>query len=108
MTLVFQNFFSTQLIRVDDSGKVSLISESWWFAVITVPLTVVTFLVWRYWLSTSIKHREREEDDSSYGERSKDMPRKRSLSLQQSFYWLGRRLSAPSNGPLEGLPMAMP
>ncbi len=97
------------MIRVDDSGKVSLISESWWFAVITVPLTVVTFLVWKYWLSTSIKHREREEeDDSSYGEKSKVVPSKRGLIMQQSFYWIGRRLSAPSNGPLEGLPMAMP
>ncbi len=76
---------------------------------ITIPLTVVTFLVWKYWLSISIKHREREEeDDSSYGEKSKNLPWKRGLSMPQSFYWIGRTLSAPSNGPLEGLPMAMP
>jgi hypothetical protein len=97
------------LIKVDGSGKVSLISESWWFAVITIPLTIVTFLIWKYWLSTSIKHREREEEDySPYREKSKDMPLKRGLSIQQSLYWIGRRLSAPSNGPMEGLPMAMP
>jgi hypothetical protein len=96
------------LIKVDDSGKVSLISESWWFAVITIPLTIVTFLIWKYWLSTSIKHREREEDYSAFREKSKDMSWKRGLIMQQSLYWIGKRLSAPSNGPLEGLPMAMP
>jgi hypothetical protein len=57
----YQNFFSSQLIRVDDSGQISVVSGSWWFAVVSVPLTILTFLVWKWWLSHSIMMQERNQ-----------------------------------------------
>ncbi|KAH8817013.1 hypothetical protein F5884DRAFT_241855 [Xylogone sp. PMI_703] len=53
-TTVVASFFSSQLIRVSETGQVSLVSASWWFAVISVPLTVLTVLVWKWWLSRLI------------------------------------------------------
>ena len=50
-----QSIFSSQLIHVDDKGRISIIAESWWFVVISLPLTVATFLLWRFWLSHSTK-----------------------------------------------------
>jgi len=60
MTVV-ANFFSSQLIRVNDSGNISVVSASWWFAVVSVPLTIFTFLVWKWWLSHSIRAAERKQ-----------------------------------------------
>ena len=50
-----QSIFSSQLIHVDDKGRISVIAESWWFVVISLPLTIATFLLWRCWLSYSTK-----------------------------------------------------
>jgi len=50
-----QSIFSSQLIHVDDKGRISVIAESWWFVVISLPLTIATFLLWRFWLSHSTK-----------------------------------------------------
>jgi hypothetical protein len=40
---------------VSESGHVSIVSGSWWFVVISAPLTIATFLLWRYWLYHSVK-----------------------------------------------------
>jgi hypothetical protein len=82
---VRQNFFSSQLIRVDDSGQISVVSASWWFAVVSVPLTVVTFLLWRFWLSCAIKKQEREEQAEIAFEKS---------GKEEKLDWMSRRLAA--------------
>ncbi|KUJ21645.1 uncharacterized protein LY89DRAFT_729158 [Mollisia scopiformis] len=61
---VVANFFSSQLIRVDEGGAISVVSGSWWFAVISVPLTIITFIVWRWWVSHAIKAQERRQEES--------------------------------------------
>jgi hypothetical protein len=38
-----------------------VVSGSWWFAVISVPLTIITFLIWKYWLLSSIREQERKQ-----------------------------------------------
>lgn len=41
-----------------------MIAESWWFAVIAGPLTIFTFLLWRFWLTYTVrmdKHKRRDE-----------------------------------------------
>ncbi|PVH74785.1 hypothetical protein DL98DRAFT_19703 [Cadophora sp. DSE1049] len=58
---VVASIFSSQLIQVDESGRLSVISESWWFVVVALPLTVFTFFLWRYWLSYSL--REQDSND---------------------------------------------
>jgi hypothetical protein len=55
---MFQNFFSTQLIHVDDQGRISIISQSWWFVVVALPLTIATFAAWKLWLSYTMKAHE--------------------------------------------------
>ncbi|TVY41413.1 hypothetical protein LSUB1_G003304 [Lachnellula subtilissima] len=57
MTVVM-NFFSTQLIQVDDHGRISIISQSWWFVVVAIPLTVATFAIWKLWLSYTMNAQE--------------------------------------------------
>jgi len=52
---MYQSIFSSQLIHVSETGAVSVVSGSWWFVVVSAPLTIVTFLLWRYWLYYSIK-----------------------------------------------------
>ncbi|KAH7386569.1 hypothetical protein BKA64DRAFT_646116 [Cadophora sp. MPI-SDFR-AT-0126] len=51
---VVASIFSSQLIQVDDRGRISVISDSWWFIIISVPLTLLTFFSWRYWLSNTV------------------------------------------------------
>lgn len=58
--LTQKNFFSTQLIRVADTGSISVVSGAWWFAVVAIPLTVLTFLVWKLWLDHTIKMEARK------------------------------------------------
>ncbi|KAH7317939.1 hypothetical protein BKA65DRAFT_515468 [Rhexocercosporidium sp. MPI-PUGE-AT-0058] len=55
---VVASIFSSQLIQVDNRGRISVISEFWWFAVVSIPLTVLTFLLWRYWLSQTMRQSE--------------------------------------------------
>ncbi|TVY57550.1 hypothetical protein LCER1_G002864 [Lachnellula cervina] len=57
MTVVL-NFFSTQLIHVDDLGRISVISQSWWFVVVAIPLTIATFATWKLWLSYTMNAQE--------------------------------------------------
>ncbi|TVY81366.1 Serine/threonine-protein kinase dkf-1 [Lachnellula suecica] len=59
MTVVL-NFFSTQLIHVDDFGRISIIPQSWWFVVIAIPLTIATFAIWKLWLSYTMRAQERK------------------------------------------------
>ncbi|KAF8849199.1 hypothetical protein BDZ45DRAFT_243908 [Acephala macrosclerotiorum] len=59
---VVASIFSSQLIRFDENGRLSVVAESWWFAVVTVPLTVFTFLLWRYWLMYTLKKGDRKPE----------------------------------------------
>ncbi|PMD46644.1 hypothetical protein L207DRAFT_577491 [Hyaloscypha variabilis F] len=59
---VVADFFSTQLIHVDDSGSVSIAKDAWWFAVVAIPLTVATFLAWQYWLHSSNANQDIQHD----------------------------------------------
>lgn len=69
---ILQNFFSSQLIRVDDNGGISVVSGSWWFAVISVPLTIVTFVAWKSWMIHATRLEERKQtigkDDSNHSQ----------------------------------------
>lgn len=38
-----------------------MVSGSWWFAIISVPLTIITFLTWKYWLLSSIREQKRKQ-----------------------------------------------
>lgn len=58
MTVV-ASIFSSQLIRVNENGQVSVVAGAWWFGVVTVPLTVATFIAWKYWLSYTMREHER-------------------------------------------------
>ena len=90
-----QNFFSSQLIQVDDSGQISVVSASWWFAVVSVPLTVVTFLVWRFWLLYSIKTQERKEQAQIEFEKSgMREPCSSNSGKEEKLDWMSRRLAA--------------
>lgn len=48
------------MIHVNEHGDVSVVAGAWWFAAISIPLTVTTFLVWKIWLSHSLKVREKK------------------------------------------------
>jgi hypothetical protein len=92
---VRQNFFSSQLIRVDDSGQISVVSASFWFAVVSVPLTVVTFLLWRFWLSYAIKKQERKERAQIAFEKSgMREPCSSNSGKEKKLDWMSRRLAA--------------
>jgi hypothetical protein len=58
---LIQSFFSSQLIHVNEAGQISIVSGAWWFGAVSIPLTVVTFLVWRYWLSYSLRKQDRKD-----------------------------------------------
>jgi len=98
MTVV-ANFFSSQLIRVDESGQISVVSGSWWFAVISVPLTILTFLAWKLWLdhATRVEGRKHavvpDEEKSS----SRTPSWASSLALGWTRKWAKEKLSAVRN-----------
>jgi hypothetical protein len=95
---VRQNFFSSQLIRVDDSGQVSVVSASWWFAVVSVPLTVVTFSLWRFWMSYAIKKQERKERKEraqiEFEKSGMREPCSSNSGKEERLNWMSRRLAA--------------
>ncbi|TVY48837.1 hypothetical protein LOCC1_G001672 [Lachnellula occidentalis] len=43
---------------VDDKGRISIISQSWWFVVVAIPLTIATFATWKLWLSYTMNAQE--------------------------------------------------
>jgi hypothetical protein len=48
-------------VRVDDYGQLSIVAGSWWFAVVSIPLTIFTFIAWALWLHYSIKSQKRKQ-----------------------------------------------
>lgn len=58
---------------------------SYWFAVVAVPLTILTFAVWWWWLSHSIRTQERKQSAGLSDEKSDSL---QALSLTQQIGWV--------------------
>lgn len=58
-----QSLFSSQLVQVSDLGRISVIVDSWWFAVAAIPLTILTFAVWKYWLFRTIRRQKQNDEE---------------------------------------------
>jgi hypothetical protein len=82
------------MIQVDNDGQVSVVSGSWWFAVVAVPLTVVTFLVWKLWLNYATKSQEHKErkQNAIAGAEYHSRNRQRRVGLGWASGWLTKRL----------------
>ncbi|KAH8651810.1 hypothetical protein BGZ60DRAFT_420312 [Tricladium varicosporioides] len=55
---VVANFFSSQLIHVDEIGNISVVLGAYWFAIISIPLTIFTLCAWQFWLRWSAKNQD--------------------------------------------------
>ncbi|KAH9208411.1 hypothetical protein DL95DRAFT_449866 [Leptodontidium sp. 2 PMI_412] len=91
---VVASIFSSQLIQVDDHGRISVISESWWFVVVSLPLTVFTFLFWRYWLSHTMKKSEQKKPTQASEQSKADEGHSSSPMRVGTIAELSRRLQA--------------
>lgn len=92
-----QSIFSSQLINVDNNGKVSVIADSYWFAVVATPLTVFTFGVWRFWLRLSMRAEERKQKDELYSEKESTDPQHWPGIGRGRFTWAKNPLKALGN-----------
>ncbi|KAL5315476.1 hypothetical protein ACEPPN_016344 [Leptodophora sp. 'Broadleaf-Isolate-01'] len=91
---ILTSIFSSQLIQVDDHGRISVISESWWFVVVSLPLTVFTFLFWRYWLSHTMKKSEQKKPTQASEQSKADEGHSSSPMRVGTIAELSRRLQA--------------
>lgn len=48
-----QNFFSTEFVQTDDNGVMRVAANTWVLAVIALPLTILTIVIW--WLCVRFK-----------------------------------------------------
>jgi hypothetical protein len=94
---------------VDESGQVSVVSGSWWFAVVSVPLTIATFGLWKYWLYYSIREEERKHASEITPKKEKSKPDLYPYRVAKGHHgWMTRCVSiirrrhqdkVPENGP---------
>lgn len=92
---VVLNFFSTQLIRVDDTGHISIILQSWWFIVVAIPLTIVTFIIWRVCLLYAMRNKASKEPSDSVEDKGSDQGASlhQPNHVRERFSWLRQRSS---------------
>jgi hypothetical protein len=103
-----QDFFSTQLIHVDDQGALSIAKDSWWFVVVAFPLTIATFLAWKYWLFSSMRRQDCWKDVGSMGNGRKDARPWPRFKTHEFFKWLAKQFSAARNRRRSGIAADIP
>ncbi|KAF4626596.1 hypothetical protein G7Y89_g11562 [Cudoniella acicularis] len=50
-TTIVANFFSTQFVQKGDNGQMQVADNVWLLAAISIPLTVLTIVIWWFWVS---------------------------------------------------------
>jgi hypothetical protein len=73
-----------------------VVSGSWWFAVIAVPLTILTFLVWKWWLGHAIRSQERKQAVAADMEKPKGRTQSwtSNLGMERASGWVIKGVSA--------------